>query len=163
MNLYESIIAELQHEAPTTRKMLERLPSVSLAWKPHEKSRTLGEVASHIANIPGLFIASLDADQLDRYSYEAAPVDDLSAILSTFDTNITNAFSILPSLSNERMFGSWRYTYGDKTIFELPRIAVIRGMALNHSIHHRGQLSVYMRLLDIPLPPVYGPTADEQM
>ena len=163
MNLSEPIIAELQHEAGTTRKMLERVPQGSLAWKPHEKSRTLGEVAAHIANLPGVFITPLDRDDFDRNDYQpGAVVDSLADILETFDKNISSALEMLKTLSDERLLASWRYRYGEQVIFEMPRLAVIRLMALNHLIHHRGQLSVYLRLLNVPLPPVYGPTADEE-
>jgi uncharacterized damage-inducible protein DinB len=140
--------------------MLERVPQDALAWKPHEKSRTLGEIAAHIANLPGLFIATLNQDEFDRYDYKAA-TDTVADILDTFDRNISNALEVLKTQSNERLLAPWRYKYGEQVIFEMPRLVVIRTTALNHLIHHRGQLSVYLRLLDVPLPPVYGPTADE--
>lgn len=156
----EAIVAELRHEAPVTRRMLERVAPGSLAWKPHEKSRTLGEIAAHLANLPGLFLAPLDRDEYDRndYTAETGTVDE---ILATFDRNVARAVEVLGALTDERLRGSWRYRYGERVVLEAPRIVVIRGMALNHSIHHRGQLSVYLRLLNVPVPPVYGPTADE--
>lgn len=160
MNLNEPFIVELQIEAKTTRKILERVPPDSLAWRPHEKSRTLGEIAAHIANLPGLFIATLNQDEFDRYGYKAT-VETVSDILATFDKNVASAFEVLKALSDERLLSSWRYKYGEQVIFEMPRLVVIRTTALNHLIHHRGQLSVYLRLLNVPLPPVYGPTADE--
>jgi uncharacterized damage-inducible protein DinB len=160
MNLNEPLLAELQIEAETTRKMLERVPQGALAWKPHEKSRTLGEIAAHIANLPGLFIATLNQAEFDRYDYKAV-TDTVADILDTFDRNISNALEVLKTQSNERLLAPWRYKYGEQVIFEMPRLVVIRTTALNHLIHHRGQLSVYLRLLDVPLPPVYGPTADE--
>jgi uncharacterized damage-inducible protein DinB len=163
MNLSEPIITELQHEATTTRKMLERVPQDSLAWKPHEKSRTLGEIAAHIANLPGVFITPLNRDEFDHNDYKSAATDSVSDILETFDKNISSAAERLKTLSDERLLTSWRYKYGEQVIFEIPRLAVIRVMALNHLIHHRGQLSVYLRLLNVPLPPVYGPTADEPL
>lgn len=160
MNLTEPIVAQLQHEAATTRKMLERVPQDSLTWKPHEKSRTLGEIAAHIANLPGIFIANLNQDEFDRYNYKAT-TDTVTDILETFDKNISNSLELLKTQSDERLLTSWRYRYGEQVIFEMPRLAVIQFMAINHLIHHRGQLSVYLRLLNVPLPPVYGPTADE--
>ncbi len=160
MNLTEPIVAQLQHEAATTRKMLERVPQDSLTWKPHEKSRTVGEIAAHIANLPGMFIANLNQDEFDRYSYKAT-TDTVTDILETFDKNISNSLELLKTQSDERLLTSWRYKYGEQVIFEMPRLAVIQFMAINHLIHHRGQLSVYLRLLNVPLPPVYGPTADE--
>ena len=140
--------------------MLERVPPDSLAWRPHEKSRTLGEIAAHIANLPGMFIATMDRDEFDRYEYKSAP-ETLPDILQTFDRNISSALEALKTQSDERLLGSWRYKHGKQVIFEAPRLVVIRTTALNHLIHHRGQLSVYLRLLNIPLPSVYGPTADE--
>jgi uncharacterized damage-inducible protein DinB len=160
MNLNEPLIAELHIEAKTTRKMLERVPPDSLAWRPHEKSRTLGEIAAHIANLPGLFIATLNRDEFDRHEYKTA-VETISDILEIFDKNVAGALEVLKTLSDERLLSSWRYKYGEQVIFEMPRLVVIRTTALNHLIHHRGQLSVYLRLLNVPLPPVYGPTADE--
>lgn len=162
MNLSEPIVAELQHEVATTKKMLERVPQDSLTWKPHEKSRTLGEIAAHIANLPGLFIATLNEDEFDRYAYKSA-TDTVPDILETFDKNISSALKVLKTQSDERLLTSWRYKYGEQEIFEMPRLAVIRAMALNHLIHHRGQLSVYLRMLNVPLPSVYGPTADEPL
>lgn len=161
MGLIELIVAELEQEAAMTRKMLERVPQDSLTWKPHEKSRTLGEIATHIANLPGVFITPLNRDEFDRNEYRSSEVNRVSDILAIFDKNISSAFALLKTLSNEQMFIPWRYKYGQRVIFEMPRLAVIRAMALNHIIHHRGQLSVYLRLLNIPLPPIYGPTADE--
>ncbi|HKC64079.1 MAG TPA: DinB family protein [Pyrinomonadaceae bacterium] len=160
MYLNEPLITELQIEAGTTRRMLERVPQDSLAWKPHEKSRTLGEIAAHIANLPGLFIATLNGEEFDRYEYQSV-TDTVADILGTFDRNISRSLEVLKTLSDERMLTPWRYKYGEQVIFEMPRLVVIRTTALNHLIHHRGQLSVYLRLLDVPLPPVYGPTADE--
>jgi uncharacterized damage-inducible protein DinB len=161
MRLSEPILAELQHEAAATRKMLERVPPDSLGWKPHAKSRTLGEIAAHIANLPGLFIAPLHQDEFDRHAYQTPAADSAAEILAAFDRNIASAIEQLKTLSAERLLGLWRYKYGEQVIFEMSRLAVIRALALNHMIHHRGQLSVYLRLLDVPLPSVYGPTADE--
>jgi uncharacterized damage-inducible protein DinB len=160
MNLNEPLIHELRVEAGTTRKMLERIPRESLAWKPHHKSRTLGEIAAHIANLPGLFISPLLEDEFDHHTYTAV-TDTVAGILATFEKNVASASEVLNKLSDGRLLSTWRYRYGERVIFELPRLVVIRTSALNHLIHHRGQLSVYLRLLNVPLPPVYGPTADE--
>jgi uncharacterized damage-inducible protein DinB len=161
MKLNEPFISELQVEAATTRKILQRVPQESLSWKPHEKSRSLGEISGHIANLPGLFIATLAENEFDRFAYNSN-VDNVNNILNTFDKNVSNSLDILKTISDEMMLSKWTYRYGEKVIFELPRLVVIRSTALNHLIHHRGQLSVYLRLLNVPLPPVYGPTADEQ-
>jgi uncharacterized damage-inducible protein DinB len=162
VDLNGPLMAELQIEAETTRKMLARVPPDSLLWQPHSKSRTLGEIAAHIANLPGLFIATLNQDEFDRHDYQSS-VDTVAEILDTFDRNVGSAFAVLKTLSDDRLLTPWRYKYGEQVIFELPRLVVIRTTALNHLIHHRGQLSVYLRLLNVSLPPVYGPTADEPM
>jgi uncharacterized damage-inducible protein DinB len=161
MKLNESLLTELGMEASTTRKMLERIPEPSLGWKPHEKSRTLGELGGHIARIPAFFIASLHQSAFDRTTYEPGDAGSPAAIVAEFDRNIADARQVLQRLSENDMMSAWRYLVGGAVIFELPRIAVIRGMGINHLIHHRGQLSVYLRLLNVALPPVYGPTADE--
>lgn len=161
MELNESLIAELRHETAATLRLLERVPSEALGFRPHEKSRTLGEIASHIANLPGLFIAPLDRDEFDRGDY----LRNVSAIVGPTErlrSNSIEALRTLKSLTNEKLFSSWRYRSGDEVIFEMPRLAVIRAMALNHLIHHRGQLSVYLRMLGIPVPGTYGPSADEE-
>lgn len=160
MKLNEPLIAEIRHESATTRLMLERVPEGSLNWRPHQKSRTLGEIAAHVANLPGVFIAPLDRDEFDRNKYTYF-IENTADILETFDRNIANALSVLEVLSDEKMISTWKYKYGDKVIFEMPRLAVIRAMALNHLIHHRGQLSVYLRMLDVSVPGAYGPSADD--
>ena len=160
MKLTETLVAELRVESPTTRKMLERVPQAAFGWKPHAKSRTLGEVAGHIANLPGLFIAPLLQDEFDRNSYAAA-TGTVEDTLATFDANVARAVEVLGALSEQQLLAPWRYRYGERVVFELPRLVVVRTTALNHLVHHRGQLSVYLRMLDVPLPPVYGPSADE--
>jgi uncharacterized damage-inducible protein DinB len=163
MNLIEPMIAELRQEAKTTKRMLERVPEEKLDWQPHEKSMTLGRLAIHIAVLPGLFIANLDGDELDRSGWNPPAADSVSNIVATFDKNISSAIEFLKTQSEEKLLGSWRYRNGEQVIFEMPRLAVIRFVCLNHLIHHRGQLSVYLRLLNVPLPSVYGPTADESL
>jgi uncharacterized damage-inducible protein DinB len=160
MNLREILLPELRIEAGNTRKVLERVPPASLAWKPHAKSRPLGELAAHVANIPGIFIASLLADEYDHGSYEAE-TDTVPAILATFDRNVAAAHETLAALPDERYLEPWKYRYGERVVFELPRLVVVRTAGLNHLVHHRGQLSVYLRLLDVPVPAIYGPSADE--
>ena len=165
MNLIEPMIAELQHEAATTRRLLERVPQGQLAWQPHAKSMTLGRLAAHIANLPGMIIGALTRDELDAgdLKSQSPPDDDVQGILAAFDEKIARVHELLKTQSDERLLATWRYVNGEQVIFEMPRLAVIRFVGLNHIIHHRGQLSVYLRLLDVPLPSVYGPTADEQV
>ena len=161
MDLIEAFRTELRVEAAATRRMLERVPPESLAWKPHQRSRTLGQVAAHVADIPGLFIAPLLQDDFDRHGVPAA-TGGVAELVSTFDRNVASAQETLAALSADRLLAPWRYRHGERVVFELPRYVVLRSTALNHLIHHRGQLSVYLRLLDVPLPAVYGPTADAQ-
>ena len=162
MNLCEPMIAELQHEAATTRRLLERVPQTSLEWQPHEKSMTLGRIAAHIAVLPRFVIEALTRDELDAGELQAPAADNVAGILEAFDKNIGDALELLRKQTGEGLLNPWRYVSGEKVIFEMPRVAVIRFIALNHLFHHRGQLSVYLRLLNVPLPSIYGPTADEQ-
>jgi uncharacterized damage-inducible protein DinB len=165
MNRMEPMIAELQHEAATTKRLLERVPQDKLAWQPHAKSMTLGRLAAHIANLPGMLVGALTKDALDadELKAESPSAESVANILEAFDQKIESALELLKTQTDESfMLTPWRYTSGEHVIFEMPRLAVIRFVVLNHIIHHRGQLSVYLRLLDVPLPSVYGPTADEQ-
>jgi uncharacterized damage-inducible protein DinB len=160
VTLSEILIPELRIEAATTRTTLERVPSSSLAWKPHPRSRSLGELAAHVANIPGIFIAPLLEDLYDHDSY-TAKTDTVPAILATFDRNVAKAHEALVALPDERFLATWTYRYGARVVFELPRLVVVRTAGLNHLVHHRGQLSLYLRMLDVPVPAIYGPSADE--
>ena len=159
MNLREAFGSELRVEARSTRRMLERVPGESFDWKPHERSMPLGMIAAHIANIPGLFLAPLLQDEFDYNDYQGL-TETLPDLLSTFDRNIAAGMEAIGRLSEEQWSAPWRFRYGGRVIFDHPRLVVVRSTALNHLIHHRGQLSVYLRLLDVPLPSVYGPTAD---
>jgi uncharacterized damage-inducible protein DinB len=163
VNFSEPLIAELKHEAATTRKMLERVPQDALSWQPHEKSMTMGRLAAHIAGLPFLLVATLSFDEYDTNDLRAQspPADNVLSILEAFDKNIADALESLKTQSDERLLTPWRYRNGEQLLFEMPRLAVIRFVILNHIVHHRGQLSVYLRLRDVPLPSVYGPTADE--
>jgi uncharacterized damage-inducible protein DinB len=162
MNFTEPIIAELAHEAATTRSLLERVPPESLAWRPHEKSSTLGRLAAHVANLHALFAYAVKLDGFDTNDMRAqSPPDDVGAILAAFDKNVADALAALQDAPAERLFALWRYTNREQALFEMPRLAVLRFVAMNHIIHHRGQLAVYLRLLNVPLPPIYGPTADD--
>ena len=163
MSLSEPIAAELRREAATTRRMLERVPEDELAWRPHEKSMTLGRLAGHIAELPNLVVAALTQDEVDFAAGKFQPfaASNVPELLEKFDENIAAAARALEGQPDEHLLKTWRLRRGEQVIFELPRVAVLRSMGLNHIIHHRGQLSVYLRLLDIPLPSVYGPTADE--
>jgi uncharacterized damage-inducible protein DinB len=163
MKLTELISAELQQEAKTTRKMLERVPQDAFHWKPHEKSMTLGQLAAHVTNLFGTWLqTTLTEDGFDLAESRPLKTESVAEILEAFERNVADALATLKQTSDEEMSASWSLKHGEQVLFEMPRWAVMRSMVLNHIIHHRGQLSVYLRLRNVPLPSVYGPTADEE-
>jgi uncharacterized damage-inducible protein DinB len=165
MDLVEPIVAEFQQEAKTTRKLLERVPLDALGWKPHEKSMTMERLATHITELFGWPRTILTTDELDFSKIDHTPpkVKAISDLLKLFDMNVTDALNLLKAQSDKQLLQSWKLSSGEKVFFEMPRLAVLRSMVLNHSIHHRGQLSVYLRLKNLPVPSIYGPSADEPM
>ncbi len=165
MSTIMNFIAELKHESANTRKMLEKVPQDRLSWKPHEKSMSLGRLASHIAQIPVWFERILTADEFDfsRSAYKTIPAESVSGILDQFDSKINKSLKLLEETSNEKMDQAFTLRNADKVYFTLPKKVVLRNFSYNHMYHHRGQLSVYLRLLDIPVPGMYGPSADESM
>ena len=164
MTLGQILMAELKHEAISTRKMLERIPADKLAWKPHEKSMSLEQLAGHIVNMFSWTNVTLKQDELDfaKSDYKPKSYREASELVADFDKNIEDAVETLSNISNDEMAQTWTMRNGEQIYFTMPRAAVMRTFVMNHIIHHRGQLSVYLRLLDVPLPSVYGPTADEQ-
>ena len=165
MNLIDPVLAELTHEAATTRRLLERLPQDRFAWRPHEKSMPLGRLATHIAEIPGWVATIVNPDEFDIGTSGNAPVtaNTGAEVLAMFDRNIAQATSTFKTQTNERLLATWRLKKNGKVVVEMPRLGVIRSLLLNHLIHHRGQLSVYLRLQNVPIPSIYGPSADEPM
>lgn len=162
MPLMDPLIMELDREAATTRKLLERVPDDKLDWRPHAKSTPIGKLAMHIAVLPGRFGERLAADGFDVSKATPPPPPTKTAdILKTFDESVSSAKKALATMDDKAALGTWTLSYGDKTIASMPRLGIVRTLLLSHSIHHRGQLSVYLRLLDVPVPCVYGPTADE--
>ena len=159
----QGIIREIEHEGSQTRKILERIPIDSFGWKPHEKSKAIGELAIHVAQIPQWTSRIVTAPEVDilamkRPLPEIRTADDLAKFS---DENIQKAMEDLQRASDEDMMAVWTLRRGEHVVFALPRVAAIRAMAMNHLIHHRGQLTVYLRLLNIPVPGLYGPSADE--
>ena len=163
MRLIEPLLMEFDREASTTRKLLERLPDGKLSWAPHPKSYTLGRLAKHLATLPAWIAATLPADGFDLGSAPPSgePPKTTAGILEAFDENVAKAKVALAQLDDARAAAAWTLSMNGKTLVQMPRIAFVRSLLLNHSVHHRGQLSVYLRLLDVPVPPLYGPTADE--
>lgn len=163
MSMCESLAAEMRQEAKTTRRLLERVPEASFDWKPHEKSMTLGRLAGHVAELPELIIPALLQPEFDFGSGDFKPfaAKNSAELLEKFDRTIDAAAGLLEKQPDDKMGEPWKLRSGDHVLFEMPRGLVVRFVGLNHVIHHRGQLSVYLRMLDVPLPSIYGPSADE--
>ena len=157
----EPILNEFREEVPAIRRVLERVPNDKLSWRPHPKSRTLGELAAHIAGICGMADKIINADEFAPGGPSPTPARSMEEIRATFEKNARDAEEALGRLSDDRARQDWRFVFQGKELFRKPRTAALRTNMLNHLYHHRGQLSVYLRLLDVPVPVVYGPTADE--
>jgi uncharacterized damage-inducible protein DinB len=165
MAIKDAFIAELKHESGLTKKMLERVPLDKKDWKPHDKSMSLGRLATHIAQIPHWIS---DVIHIDDYDFSARPYISNTAssqeeLIEIFQTTLDKAFNDLSGMTDEDMNKKWVVRMGEKIMYDTPKKVAIRGWALSHLIHHRGQLSVYLRLLNVPVPGVYGPSADESM
>jgi uncharacterized damage-inducible protein DinB len=161
MSMTQAILQEFDNEAKTTRRVLERVPAEKFDWAPHPKSMTLGRLALHTAMVPG-FICGWACEDETKMSGEKPPaVTTTAEILAAHDKSVTKMRETMDQLGDAGLMKSWKATAGDQTLFEMPKIALIRSIALNHWYHHRGQLSVYLRLLDVPVPSIYGPSADE--
>ncbi|HWB82649.1 MAG TPA: DinB family protein [Bryobacteraceae bacterium] len=166
MPIAESLLPEFDHEMANTRKVLERCPEDKFGWKPHAKSYSMGALATHIADMAGWAADTMNKDSFDVAPPGAPPYkQEIAAsrkeLLERFDKNVSTARAAIAKCSDSDFMKQWALLNGGKTIFAMPRIAVYRGMVMNHSIHHRAQLGVYLRLNDVPLPALYGPTADE--
>lgn len=162
MAIKDALLAEFDHEIGTTRKLLERVPDDKLAWKPHEKSMTLGGLATHLGSIPRWAGTILNETSFDLAASPPPEPDRTSraAILSLFDESRGQARAAMDKLDAEYA-AAWTLKRGGQEVFSMPRIAAFRSFVLSHLIHHRGQLSVYLRLNDVPVPAIYGPSADE--
>lgn len=165
MALKDALLPEFDHEVGTTRRLLERVPEADLSWRPHPKSFSLGQLASHIANILHWVNPTCDVSVFDLATIgdDARPKQptSLAEILKAFDANANTARTKIDAQSDALMLAPWTMKQGDQEVMTMPRTAVLRGFIMNHLIHHRGQLSVYLRLRDVPLPAIYGPSADE--
>lgn len=163
MSSARSLIEELDAEAPATRRVLERIPAERFDWRPHPKSMNAAQLAHHIATIPGNIARLVQLDGLDmatrRIEYPAA--ESPAGLLATFDESVNDARELLGGLDADRANALWRMSFGEREIFSRPRLAVFRTMCLNHWYHHRGEMVVYLRMLGVPVPIVYGRSADE--
>src|SRR6476659_1357089 len=157
------LMAEIEQEAAGTRKCLERIPAGKFDWKPHDKSMTFGRLASHIAEMFGWTEATLKQDTLDFATMDYKPFEPSSTeeLLAFLDDRLASARQTIADTSDEQFMTNWTMRNGDQVYFTLPKVAVMRSFVMNHIIHHRGQLSVYLRLNDIAVPAMYGPSADE--
>jgi uncharacterized damage-inducible protein DinB len=163
MPITDALLPEFDHEMGATRRLLERVPEERFDWLPHARSMTLGRLASHLAEIPGWVNGLLNERSFNMKTGEHQPVchASRSLVLSTFDANVAAARANLAAKSDAELMSPWTLQRDGHELFTVPKVGVVRSFLLNHMIHHRGQLSVYLRLNDIPVPPVYGPSADE--
>jgi uncharacterized damage-inducible protein DinB len=167
MSIAQAILPEFDQEMAGTRKTLERIPDEKLQWKAHPKSNTIGWVGSHLVEIPGWVEGTLTQDSWDfsppgEEPYRTPILSNRQAMLKIFDENVATARRAIESTSDEAFGEDWSLLWSGQTVFTMPRIAVIRSFILNHTIHHRAILTVYLRLNDIPVPALYGPSGDEQ-
>jgi uncharacterized damage-inducible protein DinB len=161
MPLIDSILNELDQEAQITRRLFERINDTHLDYQPHPKSRTLGALALHIASVPGAIAELALQDKVQAPNFVDPDPASVQEVTQTHEESIAKAKKILNGVSDEVLMSSWTMTRGGREVFSQPKIAVLRTIMLNHCYHHRGQLSVYLRELDVPLPSIYGPSADE--
>ncbi len=162
-NLAGALIAEMEQEAVVTRKCLERIPADKFGWKPHEKSMEFGRLAVHVAEMFGWTEATIQHPELDfaKMDYKPLEPDTTEDLLTFFDKTVAESIDVLRNATDDVFMENWSLRNGETVYFTMPRIAVMRSMVMNHIIHHRGQLTVYLRLNDIPVPSIYGPSADE--
>ncbi len=161
MRPVDTFLMEIDQEAATTRRVLERVPNDKLSWKPHPKSMSLGQLALHIAMIPGRIAQMISQDTFESSGFTQPEAKSAHEVIATHDESVTKAKDYLKTLDDQRLGATWRLTRDGREILAMPRVAVVRTVMLNHWYHHRGQLSVYLRLFDVPLPSIYGPSADE--
>ena len=168
MSLSQTLLPEYDHEMATTRRVLERVPDDRFDWQPHEKSMSLGRLATHVAELTGWAKTFLQSDSFDfsppgSAPYQPRTVATRAELLEMFDGNVASTRAAIEAADDATWMQSWTLFKGGRTLFTLPRVAVLRSMLLNHVIHHRGQLTVYLRLTGALVPSVYGPTADEDV
>jgi uncharacterized damage-inducible protein DinB len=162
MAIINGMFQELEQEARTTRRVLERIRDDQLGWKPHAKARTLGELAMHVAIVPGALaqlISSPSPAQIGNFT-DPVPKNTVE-LLTAHDESIAKAKQVLAGMDDDAVMATWRLMRGERELLAVPRIAMLRSVMLNHWYHHRGQLTVYLKELDVPIPSIYGPSADE--
>jgi uncharacterized damage-inducible protein DinB len=163
MPLVDALLPEFDHEMATTRTVLERVPEEKFDWKPHAKSFSLGALAAHVATLPVWATETLTRGEIDLDPNQRPPsaLPSRTELLATFDRNVGDARAALAGRTDAELDAMWSLKRGGRTLFTMPKTAVLRSFVLNHLVHHRGQLTVYLRLVDAPVPSIYGPSADE--
>jgi uncharacterized damage-inducible protein DinB len=165
MAIGKSLLPEFDYEMANTRKTLERVPDEKFSWKPHDKSSPMGNLATHLANLPSWGTLAVSSDSFDLapggQPVKTPQLNSTEAVLAKFDENVAATRAAIASANDEDLFKPWTLLSNEKTIMTLPKIAVLRSFVMNHMIHHRAQLGVYLRLNDIAVPSIYGPSADE--
>jgi len=161
MALIDGLLQELEQEAQTTRRVLARVPDNQLTWRPHKKARTLGELALHIATVPGAVATIAAQPEMQAPQFIDPSPNSASELIPALDESIKKAKSVLSGMDDGTLNATFRMMKGEREIFAIPRVAMLRSIMLNHWYHHRGQLTVYLRELGVPIPSIYGPSADE--
>jgi uncharacterized damage-inducible protein DinB len=165
MSISQSLLPEFDHEMASTRRVLERITADKFGWKPHEKSYSLGQLASHVAELPGWVKTTLTTDELDfgAGGYKPFIAETTEQLLQVFDKNVAEGRAAIAAAGDQEFFKPWALRNNGREIFKLPKAGVLRSFTMSHVIHHRGQLTVYLRLTGIPVPSTYGPSADEPL
>lgn len=164
MALNETFINELKRESASTERVFERIPDEKFSWKPHEKSRDFGASANHIAQLTSWIVPIIQTESMD-FSIPGQlpkPAETQAELIQNQKNYLASALAALEDASDETLLANWKLQHGEHVIFDMPRIHVLRFIVMNHLIHHRGQLTVYLRLNDLPVPGLYGPSADEK-
>jgi uncharacterized damage-inducible protein DinB len=161
MSMIEGLLQELTQEAQTTRRVLERVPADKLGWKPHEKSMSLGQLALHVATVPGNVAQITQQSPFPLPQFTQPSATSAAELVPALDASVATARGILRSMDDAALAKIWQAVDGEREVMALPVGAVLRSIMLNHWYHHRGQLSVYLRQLGVPVPSIYGPSADE--
>ena len=161
MAIIDGMLMELEQEARTTRRVLERVPGDQLGWKPHKKARTLGELALHVASTPGAVATIASQPEIQDPDFKDSTPKSVTELIPALDESVATAKRLLGNMDDSVLNGTWRMKRNGQEVLAMPRVALLRSIMLNHWYHHRGQLSVYLRELGVPIPSIYGPSADE--
>ena len=161
MAIIDGLLRELEQEAQATKRILERVPQAHLGWKPHEKSMSLGQLALHIATVPGNVARMIAQPSMQRPNFVQPAATEVGDLLPALENTVKQAKAALGGMDDAAITATWRVLDGERELMAMPRIAAVRAIMLNHWYHHRGQLSVYLRQLNVPVPSIYGPSADE--